>query len=655
MTIPAVITIDFETTAIKGRPDYPPVPVGFSIVGPDETTSRYYSWGHPCENNCTLQEATGVLQEAWNSDLGLLFHNAKFDVDVAQTHMGCGPLPHTRLHDTLVLLFLNEPHADTLSLKPSSERLLGLPPDEQSAVRDWLMAHQDELRRDGLLPKDVVLSTAARPKDSPSGEPQGWGAYICLAPGKLVGTYADGDVTRTKALFNLLWEQTESKGMVPAYLREMELLPIMLENERQGVKVDIQALRDDYAKYTQAMADVDAYVRERLGVPEMNINSAAELAAALESSGVVTRWVMTKTGKKSTKKDNMTPDMFDDIHVAQALGYRSRLKTCLGTFIEPWLKVAEKNNGYIFTNWSQVRQTSDRTGGSGARTGRISSSPNFQNIPKNLEDKDDGYVHPEFLGVPELPLMRRYVIPDTQDSVLLHRDYSQQELRILAHFEDGKLMDLYNDNPEIDIHEYVKNEILRLTHVEYKRSAVKQVNFGIIYGMGYGAIAKKINDTVETAKAIKTAQRKAMPGMNELEKEVKKRGAQGLHITTWGGRHYFCEEPKLIAGHLQTFEYKLLNYLIQGSAADVTKQALINYHKTKKHGRFLITVHDEINISCPAEYAEEEMAILREAMESVKLDVALLSDGKISDVGGNWAKLTKFKELSWSELNSTKV
>lgn len=622
--LPKVITIDFETEAIQPRPFYPPVPVGFSIMWPKEKKSRYYAWGHPSENNCTKEAAMAVLHEAWNDGHPLLFHNAKFDVDVAQTHMGCGPLRPDRCQDTMVLLFLTDPHAFTLALKPSAERLLGIPPEERDIVKAWLV-------QNGVC-----------------NDNKEWGAHICKAPGNLVGAYADGDVTRTRALFNLLWKRVADAQMLDAYAREMELLPILLENERGGVRVDLKALRADFKAFTEAKEKVDTYIRARLGVPELNIDSKNDLANALDTSGVVTRWVMTKTGKKSTKKDNMTPDLFDDAHVAQALGYRSRLCTCLGTFIEPWLRMAENSKGYIYTNWNQVRQTSDASGGKGARTGRMSSSPNFQNIPKNLEEKEDGYVHPAFLEVPELPLMRRYVLPDDNNSVLLHRDYSQQELRVLAHFEDGRLMELYREDPEMDIHVFVQQEIKRLTGTEYLRSAVKQVNFGIIYGMGYGALAKKINDTVDTARDIKSAQRRAMPGMNELEREVKRRGADGKHITTWGGRHYFAEEPKMIAGHIQSFEYKLLNYLIQGSSADITKQALINYDRSKVHGRFLITVHDEINISCPKEHAETEMALLRQAMESVALDVPLLSDGKM---GKNWAKLEKYKEPKWEEIN----
>ena len=497
-----------------------------------------------------------------------------------------------------------------------------MPPEEQEELKEWIL------------------------RNVPEAKGSDWGAYICRAPGGLVGRYADGDVIRTNGLFCKLWDQVEADGMLRAYDRERELMPILLENERQGVKVDLKLLRHDAEVYQAALEKAENYIRERLGVPELNLDAKGALADALDSSGVVTEWATTKTGKRSTAKDKMTFDRFNDQNVAMTLGYRSRLKTCLGTFILPWLAMAEASGGKIFTNWNQVRQNNKDDDTKGTRTGRLSSSPNFQNIPKNLEEKEDGYEHPAFLGVPELPRMRRYVLPDGRDGVVLHRDYNQQELRILAHFEDGALLERYQNDPTMDIHTFVQQEIKRITGVEYLRAQVKQVNFGIIYGMGYGALAKKINDTVDTAKRIKTAQRRALPGMAQLEREVKHRGGTNQNITTWGGRHYFCEPPLVKDGRTITFEYKLLNYLIQGSAADITKQAIINYDKLKQHGRFIITVHDEINIVCPKKYAKEEMALLRQAMETIPLDVPLLSDGK---VGPNWGEMEKFKEPAWSK------
>ena len=142
---PRPITLDFETFGIEGRPNHPPVPVGVSIKYPGKKP-HYYAWGHPSENNCTYGEALQNLKKAWEAGsrpgVGLLFQNGKFDMDVAETHMGLPRLGWEVYHDTLFLLFLDDPHQKELGLKPSAERLLGLPPEERDEVGAWLVANQ---------------------------------------------------------------------------------------------------------------------------------------------------------------------------------------------------------------------------------------------------------------------------------------------------------------------------------------------------------------------------------------------------------------------------------------------------------------------------------------------------------------------------------
>lgn len=617
--VPRCWVLDFETEGIEKRPTYPPKPVGFSLIRPGASKSKYYAWGHPCENNCDFETARKALLEVWESGQPILCHNGKFDVDVAETHMKMKPLSWERLHDTLFLLFLEDPHAPSLALKPSSERLLGLPPEERDAVKDWVLANVPEAKK----------------------KPSTWGAYICLAPGKLVGTYADGDVTRTKGLFELLYPSIYERGMMPAYDRERRLLRLLLENERQGIRADLEAMETDRVKYVAAIAKADEWLRKRLKAPDLNVDSDAELAKVLDREGIVTEWALTATGKKSTAKANMTPDKFNDPKVASVLGYRGRMSTCVGTFLDSWIGMASIGGGRIYTNWNQVRQ-SGSSGDAGARTGRMSCNPNFMNIPKTFEDKGDGFVHPKFLkSLPELPLMRKYILPDV-GGVFLHRDYSQQELRILGHFEDGKLKDAYNADPRLDVHTFMQEQIREVSGIHLGRGPVKVLNFGVIYGMGLAKLAVGMHSSVDDAKRIKAAQGMAIPGLKALSKEILELAKSGQPICTWGGRQYFPEEPTIMPnGHKQTWEYKLLNYLIQGSAADCTKEALIRYDDAKKHGRFLVTVHDEINLSAPTKAVDSEMKILREVMQSVEFDVPMLSDGKTGD---RWGSLTKYKE-----------
>ena len=455
-----------------------------------------------------------------------------------------------------------------------------------------------------------------------------------------MGKYANGDVTRTLRLFNLLHPRNVAAGMEGAYNRKREVMPVLLANEQEGVRVDEAALARDIALYRKEMTRVDAWLCKRLGNKELNIDADADLADALEASGVVTDFVLTKTRQKSVSKDNLTPDMFTDQRVARALGYRNRLATCLGTFMESWLATSKTTGGLLHTSWNQVRQLG-KGKSIGARTGRLSSSPNFQNIPKNFDDKNDGYKHPSHIkDLLPLPTLRSYILPDKKQ-VICHRDYNQQEIRIMAHFEDGVTLAAYQEDPRLDFHNFVRDEIQRVIGVKLERRAVKILNFGMIYGMGLEALSNDLGCSKEEARKIKDAQRKALPGLSELEKATKERGKTNSYVRTWGGRVYHVEPPKTVDGRLWTFEYKLLNYLIQGSAADCTKQALINYANAPHEGRFMITVHDEINLSVPKGAVKREMALLRECMADVSFDLPMLSDGK---TGSDWGSLTAYEE-----------
>lgn len=622
MKAPNVIVIDFETQAIGSRPAYPPVPVGVSIKWPKDRKPRYLAWGHPTGNNCDQKNAARALKEAWSSGIPLLFHNAKFDVDVAQTHMGCGELPWELCHDTMYLLFLDDPHAPSLALKPCAERLLGMPPEERDIVREWLIEHKVVKANDGK-----------------------WGAHICDAPGDIVGKYADGDVIRTLKLFDYLYPKVKDAGMGEAYDRERRLMPIFLRNERQGLRVDVDQLRKDIPAYTKAFNYAENWLNKRMGVKDMNWDSDADVARALAAAEIVTEWELTKTGKKSTSKKTLTVDKYTDKKVFYVLGYRNRMATCLRMFMEPWLQKAEANGGFIMPNWNQVRQMKSGDDTKGTRTGRPScDDPNLLNVSKSFEDRGDGFTHPKFLKQLELPLVRRYCIPD-KGCEWIHRDYNQQELRILAHFEDGAILEAYNENPDLDIHSFVQSEIKRLMHRDLDRVSVKTMNFGKLYGQGLGSLAAKLGVSVEEVKSIRDSQNKALPGLKELENDIKSLSKSGQPIVTWGGRLYYVEPPKFVEkfNREMTFEYKLLNYLVQGSAADVTKEAIIRHDSVRKDSRFLVTVYDEINICAPTKLVKREMKTLRDVMEGIKLDVPMRSDGK---TGPNWGSLTKYKEAA---------
>lgn len=646
--IPRVTTIDFETTAIMRRPEYPPVPVSVAILRPNQQKPTCYAWGHPSENNCTFEDARRALLEVWDSGDSILAHNAKFEKDICETHMKLKPLPWERWHDSMFLLFLDDPHSMTLALKPSAERILGMPPEEADELKAWIERNVPEMQRGWSPGVDRWGKKIDKPK---------WGAYISRAPGNLVMKYMGGDVIRSRGIFRALYPSVIERGMSEAYDRERQLLPILLENEREGIRVDLDGMVEAHKAYSEGIDTCDEWLRKRLKAPGMNVDSDAEIAAALDASGVVTEWEQTPTGKKSTSKKNLTVEKFNDPKVAQVLGYRNRARTTLSVFLENWIDMADRPGHHmIHTNWNQVKQ-SGNSGDAGAKTGRLSSNPNFQNVPTYWEDRGDGYLHPKFLrSLDPLPLLRQFLLPDVGD-VWGKRDYSQQEYRITAHFEGEDLYRAYLADPKTDMHKFVQKQIALVTGTTLDRKVVKTLNFGMLYGMGLAVLAARLGVPVEEARRIKNSWLKSLPGVKQLDQMIKSTGKAGEPIATWGGRIYFPEEPREIDGVLRTFEYRMLNYLVQGSAADCTKEAWIRYHGAKKEGRVLLTVHDEIDFSCPLKAMPREMKILKECMMSVgigigetqtqddrRFSIPMLSDG---DVGlHDWGHLQEWDDVA---------
>jgi DNA polymerase-1 len=224
--------------------------------------------------------------------------------------------------------------------------------------------------------------------------------------------------------------------------------------------------------------------------------------------------------------------------------------------------------------------------------------------------------------------------------VLLDRDFNSQELRVFAHYEDDKLAAQYAEDANSDLHQFVADMICAIG-VPITRKMAKTLNFLTLYGGGVGKLAMQLGIDVATATTIKNAYLKVFPALKEMNKEMSQREKNRVPITTWGGRKYLAEEPKVVNGRYMTFGYKLLNILIQGSSADVTKEALIRYDATKQHGRLLLNVHDQIVVECPEAHIKTEMDILQRAMDGIELDVPMLSSG---EWGTDWQNLKEFKQ-----------
>ena len=268
-----LVAIDFESHGIEDRPKYPPIPVGVAICI-DDAPAQYLAWGHPTQNNCTESTATKILKDLLaDPTKEFIFHNAPFDCAILEERLGI-TVPWERVHDTMVLAFLQDPFGE-LSLKPLAAQWLQMPPDERDAVKDWLIAH-------------------GKCRDT-----KGWGAYICEAPGELVGSYAIGDVVRTLGLFKLLHEYIVATGMEAAYKRELQLMPHILKMEQRGLNLDGKLLSADVDYYFSALDDLDQTICAILGT-QVDIDSGAQLADAIEAAGMSKGFATTPTGLRST-------------------------------------------------------------------------------------------------------------------------------------------------------------------------------------------------------------------------------------------------------------------------------------------------------------------------------------------------------------------
>lgn len=601
-----MITEDWETKAIQGNPLVnPPTPVGCALWVPGHAPC-YLAWGHPTRNNIKREDALAYIDRIHASGQPRLYHNGPFDSAVGNSVLSkkWALSEWEKIHDTQYLLFLDDPYSDTLALKPSAARHLGLPPDEQTELKNWILSNV------------------------PAATEKTWGAYISEAPGDLVGKYAVGDVVRTKGLFDLLHPKISAAGMEPAYNRERRLMPILYESSRRGLRCDKEALKRDRDIYQAELERADEEIRILLGAPGLDFGKRGELAEALDRAGFVSEWALTKTGRKSTSKKTLK---INDDRCRDLVAYRGVVATCLNTFFNGWLSSLERSmDGRLHPEWNQVR-TVERDS-TGTQTGRMScKAPNLQNVPTEFEKLivPTGFLPP--------PMMRRYLLPEP-GHVWLKRDFSSQEVRILAHFEDGALLRAYQQNPDMDPHEMARQIILENTGMNLLRKQVKIVAFAILYGAGVPGVGRQLGiDNYEEAKAVREAYLQAMPDVRELMKEVSRVGKQGGFITTWGGRIYYAEPPRMGDRGWQSFEYKLLNYLVQGSAADQTKQSIIDWEETREfEAVFLAAVHDEVNISAPASDWRRYMQSLKRSMDKPRFDTPFKSEGF---VGHNWQEI----------------
>jgi DNA polymerase I-like protein with 3'-5' exonuclease and polymerase domains len=567
------IYVDFETHAIGERPhDYPPKPVGLAYYDPIEGVNEYF----------VGDDMSKWWKHALESGRPLCMHNATFDLDVAEVHLDM-PWPEL-FHDTLILAFLTDCHVEQLSLKFLAEKWCGIQPDARDELVEWILRH---------IPKST---------------PKTAGAYICEAPVELVGKYAKDDVRMTEALFNHCWYYVQ-KAQVPAYEREIKLLKILVDNSRAGIRVDREAMIENLAIMRDGIKRADEWIYNRLNSQPFNIDSGPQLAKAILASGKFRTDVpWPKTPKGADRTNRVTVEqMLDDKVLIDTLRYRGYMDTLCGTYLEPWIERSAAD-GRLHTNWNSVRGERG-----GTRTGRLSCKPTVQTAPSA---RGTGDLQLE-IELPPIPAIRQWLLPD-EGEVLVGADFQGQEVRLFAHFEGGKLAEQYRLNPNVDIHTFTSKILVEAGFHNMNRVWAKDFAFCMLYGGGATKVAEIIGnkefrkvDPEEVRPAMDAYTSLVATRLPQMRAIMKQRYAVDAPITTLGGRKVRGERPKIINGRRMSFDYKMVNLLVQASAADQAKEAMAAYSGP---GRIWLSAHDEIVISCKPEDAKAVGLALQDAM-----------------------------------------
>ena len=423
------------------------------------------------------------------------------------------------------------------------------------------------------------------------------------------------DVQSVWALQPVLHEKMGAQAMLPLYTDiELPLCPVLARMEQAGFLVDRKALYDFGESLTSSIEQLQQSIWALAGEP-FNIQSPKQLG------NVLFERLMLPAGKKTKTGWSTNAAVLDKLRgkhpiIEQILDYRTLTKL-KSTYADGLLKEISAD-GRIHTNF-QMTVTA---------TGRLSSTePNLQNIPVRRE----------------LGAQIRKMFVASPGKVLVDADYSQIELRLLAHIANDETMIAAFRSGE-DIHAVTASQVFGVPLAEVtplQRSHAKAVNFGIVYGISAFSLAQDIGVFQSEAKAYMDSYFAKYHGVRTYMTRVVEQAKADGYVTTLFGRRRDLPELKSSNFNLRSFgERVALNMPIQGTAADIIKAAMVRVDARMRaehlQARLLLQVHDELIVECPAEEAETVKAILVDEMEHVvDYRVPLLVDAKI---GASWAE-----------------
>ena len=440
----------------------------------------------------------------------------------------------------------------------------------------------------------------------------GKGAKKAAPSEEIVAEHASRSALAVWTLRETIEEKLKENEQFDLY-RELELplATILGKMESTGIKTDKQALAEIGTQLSVKIKELETTIYEMAG-EKFNINSPKQLGVILFEKIGLTPIKKTKTGY-STAADVLEKLESEHEIIGEILQYR-QLAKLNSTYIEGLLREIHED-GKIHTRFQQAL----------TQTGRLSSiNPNLQNIPVRLEEGRK---------------IRAAFVPSEPDWLLFAADYSQIELRVLAHMsQDENLMEAFHQGE--DIHTKTAADVFGVTIDDVEpsmRDAAKAVNFGIIYGISDYGLSQDLNITrKEAAKFIETYLA-SFPGVKQYMDDSVAEAKDNGYVTTLMNRRRYLPEIKSSNFNLRSFaERTAMNTPIQGSAADIIKQAMIDMaERLEAEGlkaRMLLQVHDELIFEAPADEIELLKKIVPEVMESaIKLDVPLKVESAYGD------------------------
>ena len=484
---------------------------------------------------------------------------------------------------------------------------------------DTMIAHyvlQPELRHGMDYLAEIYLHYRTIPIEELIG-PKGKGQKNMrdLSPAD-VYRYACEDADITLKLKTVLEKELKENNIEELfYSIEMPLVPVLAHIERNGIRLDTESLKQSSELFTKDLERIEKEIYV-LADETFNIASPKQVGEVLfDKLKVIEKAKKTKTGQYVTSEETLESIRSKHPIVEKILEYRG-LKKLLNTYIDVLPQLINPQTGRVHTSFNQTVTA----------TGRLSSTnPNLQNIPIRDENGKE---------------IRKAFIPD-DDCLFFSADYSQIELRIMAHLsEDKNMIDAFLSN--YDIHAATAAKVYKINIDEVdsdRRRKAKTANFGIIYGISVFGLAERMNVDRKEAKELIENYFETYPGVKKyMDKSILVAGEQGFVQTIFNRKRYLPDinsRNAIVRGYA---ERNAINAPIQGSAADIIKVAMVkiyNRFKVEKiKAKMILQVHDELNFSVPISEKEQVEHIVIEEMErAYRMHVPLKAD---CGWGKNW-------------------